>query len=182
MSGHSITPRLKPLSARKSATLCVLDVGTSKIVCLIARLDAGRAVATAARAHPSLPILGIGHQRSRGIKAGVVVDMEEAEKAIRLAVDAAERMAGVQVESVIVAIAGGRLGARSSQRQGRDRRPRGHRRRRASRAGGRRRAHAASRAARRCTRCRRAFSLDGAAGIRDPRGMIGDSSASTCMS
>ena len=56
-------------------------------------------------------ILGIGHQRSRGIKAGVVVDMEEAENAIRLAVDAAERMAGVQVEGVIVNMTGGRIGS-----------------------------------------------------------------------
>jgi len=56
-------------------------------------------------------ILGIGHQRSRGIKGGVVIDMDETEAAVRLAVDAAERMAGVQVESVIVANAGGRLGS-----------------------------------------------------------------------
>jgi len=54
-------------------------------------------------------ILGIGHQRSQGIKAGAVVDLDEAEKAIRLAVDAAERMAGVQVEGVIVTASGCRL-------------------------------------------------------------------------
>lgn len=38
MSGYSVAPRIKPLSARKSAILCVLDVGTSKVACLIARL------------------------------------------------------------------------------------------------------------------------------------------------
>jgi cell division protein FtsA len=32
LSGHGLTPRLKPLSARKSAILSVLDVGTSKVV------------------------------------------------------------------------------------------------------------------------------------------------------
>ncbi len=47
-------------------------------------------------------MLGIGHQRSRGIKSGVVVDLDAAEQAIRLAVDAAERMAGVTVDSLIV--------------------------------------------------------------------------------
>jgi cell division protein FtsA len=57
----------------------------------------------------SCRILGIGHQRSQGIKAGAVVDLDEAEKAIRLAVDSAERMAGVQVESVILTATGCRL-------------------------------------------------------------------------
>lgn len=109
MSSATMPPRMRPLSARRSAILSVLDVGTSKIVCLIARL------------HPIEPsemlrgrthrcrILGIGHQRSRGIKSGTVVDMEAAEGAIRLAVDAAERMASVQVQSVIVNMSGGHL-------------------------------------------------------------------------
>ena len=38
MSAQYYTPRMKPLSARKSAILCALDVGTSKVACLIARL------------------------------------------------------------------------------------------------------------------------------------------------
>ena len=54
-------------------------------------------------------VLGIGHQRSRGVKAGAIVDLDAAENAIRLAVDAAERMAGVEVDSVIVNMTGGRL-------------------------------------------------------------------------
>ena len=51
-------------------------------------------------------MIGIGHQRSRGIKSGVVVDLDKAEQAIRLAVDAAERMAGLTVDSLIVNVAG----------------------------------------------------------------------------
>ena len=35
---NGLTPRMKPLSSRKSATLSVLDIGTSKIVCLVAQL------------------------------------------------------------------------------------------------------------------------------------------------
>ncbi|WP_026607073.1 cell division protein FtsA [Methylocapsa acidiphila] len=102
-------PRLRPLPARKSAILSVLDIGTSKIVCLIARLNpSAPSDALRGRTH-RCRILGIGHQRSRGIKSGVVVDMDALEGAIRLAVDAAERMAGVQVESVIVNATGGRL-------------------------------------------------------------------------
>ena len=51
-------------------------------------------------------ILGIGHQRSNGVKGGAIVDLDAAEHAIRLAIDAAERMAGVEVESVIVNMSG----------------------------------------------------------------------------
>ncbi len=101
--------RMRPISARKSAILCVLDVGSSKIVCLIARLAPMEASDMLRGRTHQCRILGIGHQRSRGIKGGAVVDMEEAEKAIRLAVDAAERMAGVEVSSVVVNSTGGRL-------------------------------------------------------------------------
>ncbi len=104
-------PRMKKLSARKSAILCVLDVGASKVVCLIAKLiPAAPSEMLRGRTHRA-KILGIGHQRSRGVKGGVVIDMEETEAAVRLAVDAAERMAGAQVESVILGNVGGRLGS-----------------------------------------------------------------------
>jgi cell division protein FtsA len=148
---QAITPRMKPLSARRSAILCVLDVGTSKVACIIARLmPAEPSDLLRGRTH-ACRVLGIGHQRSRGLKGGVVVDMDEAEKAIRLAVDAAERMAGVQAESLIVNLSGGRLGAARMGRQGRTT------------------LHALP----------RAYSLDGAPSIRDPKGMIGDELAAT---
>jgi len=102
---------MRPLSARKGAILSVLDVGTSKVACLIARLMPAETSDTLRGRTHRVRILGIGHQRSRGIKGGAVIDMEEAESAIRLAVDAAERMAQVQVESVIVSLTGGRIGS-----------------------------------------------------------------------
>ena len=111
MSMRYVTPRMKPLSARKTTILSVLDVGTSKIACLIARLMPAEPSDTLRGRTHRCRILGIGHQRSRGMKGGAVIDMEEAEHAIRLAVDAAERMAHVQVESVIVNVTGGRLGS-----------------------------------------------------------------------
>lgn len=107
-----LSPRIKPVSARKSAILSALDVGTSKVVCLIARLDPMEQSDTLRGRTHRMRVLGIGHQRSRGLKGGVVVDLEEAERAVRLAVDAAERMAGVHVESTIVNITGGRLASR----------------------------------------------------------------------
>lgn len=113
MSGRGgMTPRIKPVPAKKSAILSALDVGTSKVVCLIARLDPMDSSDTLRGRTHRMRILGIGHQRSRGLKGGVVIDLEEAERAVRLAVDAAERMAGVQVESTIVNMSGGRLASR----------------------------------------------------------------------
>jgi cell division protein FtsA len=109
----SLTPRLKPLSPRKSAVLSVLDIGTSKIVCLVARLDpVAESDLLRGRTHRAR-IIGIGHQRSRGLKGGAIVDLDAAEHAIRLAVDAAERMAKVEIRSAIVNMTGGRLGSQS---------------------------------------------------------------------
>jgi cell division protein FtsA len=111
MSSFAQPPRMRPVSTRKTAILSVLDIGTSKIVCLVARLQPMEPSETLrARTH-RCRILGIGHQRSAGVKSGVIVDMDAAENAIRRAVDAAERMAGVQVESVIVNVTGGRIGS-----------------------------------------------------------------------
>ena len=63
LSGHGLTPRLKPLSARKSAILSVLDVGTSKVVCVVAELKpADEVESLRSRTHVAR-ILGIGHQR-----------------------------------------------------------------------------------------------------------------------
>ena len=45
------------------------------------------------------------------MKAGSVVDLVEAEEAVRQAIDIAESMAGVQLESVVVSMSGGRLGS-----------------------------------------------------------------------
>ena len=112
----SETPRLPPLNPRKSAVLSVLDVGGSKIVCLIARLlPMERGATLRGRSH-RCQVLGLGHQRSRGVKGGAIVDLDAAESAIRLAVDAAERMAGVEVESVVVNMSGGRLSAPRARR------------------------------------------------------------------
>lgn len=109
MRGLTMTPRIRPIPPNKTAILSALDVGTSKVVCLIARLDPIEdSDVLSGRTH-RMRILGIGHQRSRGIKGGTVIDLAEAEKAIRLAVDAAERMAGVQVASALVNLSGGRI-------------------------------------------------------------------------
>ena len=103
-------PRTVPGSGRHAArSVGVLDVGTSKVVCLIA------AVAPRAGVHAGVPraeVLGAGHVRARGIKAGVVTDLDEAEGAIRAAIGEAERMAGLALEEIHVAVSCGRLKSR----------------------------------------------------------------------
>jgi cell division protein FtsA len=97
------------LHPKRASTVSVLDVGSSKIACLIARLKPHEeADILAGRTH-SIEVLGYGYQRSRGVKSGLVVDLDQAEHAIRLAVDSAERMAGVTIESLIVAQTSGRI-------------------------------------------------------------------------
>lgn len=80
----------------RNGIVSVLDIGSSKIACLIARVD------------PVKPpvILGIGHQLSHGVRSGALVDIQQAESAILAAVHAAEKMADIAIEDVVVNISG----------------------------------------------------------------------------
>ncbi|HEX9322115.1 MAG TPA: cell division protein FtsA [Xanthobacteraceae bacterium] len=106
---HGLTPKMKPISPRRSAVICALDIGTSKVACLIARLKPCGAQEALRRRSHAVEVLGIGHTRARGIKSGTIVNLAEAEQAVRQAVDAAERMAHVNVESVVLSIGAGRM-------------------------------------------------------------------------
>ena len=110
-----LTPRFRPLSPRRAAIISVLDVGTTKIACLIARLKPRAGGEALKRRTHSIEILGVGHIRSRGVKCGTVVDLAAAEDAIRHAIDAAERSARLQVEQVIVSLTAGRLHSEAFQ-------------------------------------------------------------------
>ena len=77
--------------------VAVLDVGTTKVCCFIARQGDD--------AKPR--VVGIGHQLSRGLRGGAIVDMEQAEASILAAVHAAEQMAGETLRDVTVNVAGG---------------------------------------------------------------------------
>jgi len=93
--GFNGVKRLK--SKPRGELVAALDVGTSKVVCFIARIDEA--------GEPR--IAGIGHQVSHGLRAGAIVDMEAAESAIAHAVHAAEQMAGETIREVIVNLSGG---------------------------------------------------------------------------
>ena len=83
----------------RSGIITVLDVGSSKVCCIIAKLKPREESPHLPGRTHQVRILGIGHQKSLGVKSGMVVELDRAEQAIRLAVDAAERMAGVTVDS-----------------------------------------------------------------------------------
>jgi cell division protein FtsA len=85
----------------------VLDIGTSKTVCLIVAPPNSRAGGLWRR--DGATVLGFGLRPSRGLKAGVVIDLDGAEQALRSAVTQAEQAAGLTIEDVFVAITGGRL-------------------------------------------------------------------------
>ena len=73
-----------------------LDIGTSKVACVVVEVRESRP------AH----VVGYGEAPSRGIRKGVVVNLDSTVEAIRSAVEQAELMAQVSVDSVIVGIAG----------------------------------------------------------------------------
>ncbi len=106
---HGMTPKMKPIAPKRSTVVCALEIGTSKIVCLVARLKPRAPQDVLRRRSHGIEVLGIGHVQSRGVKSGTVIDIQEAEEALRLAVDSAERMAGVHVESVVVSMTAGRM-------------------------------------------------------------------------
>src|SRR3569832_232479 len=102
------TPKTRPVSTKRTALVASLDVGTSKIACLIARLKpAPPSEALRGRTH-AVELIGYSQIQSRGVKAGAVVDLAECEQAVRQAVALAERMAKVRVESVLLSVSGGR--------------------------------------------------------------------------
>ena len=81
-----------------------LDIGTTKIVCLVAeKAEDGR-----------LNILARGESKSEGLRKGVVVNIESTANAIREAVDNAEKLTKVDVDEVYVGIAGEHISSKAS--------------------------------------------------------------------
>ncbi|MEQ9813621.1 MAG: cell division protein FtsA [Azospirillaceae bacterium] len=87
----------KPKTKSRGDLITALDVGTSKVVCVIARVeDDGGA-----------RLVGFGHQGSQGLRGGTIIDMDAAARSIGQAVEAAEQMAREQIERVTVNLSGG---------------------------------------------------------------------------
>jgi cell division protein FtsA len=83
---------------RKEEIIVGLDIGTTKIACIIG--EVGR---------DGIDIIGIGSHPSTGLRKGVVINIDATINSIRKAVEEAELMAGVEVNRVYAGIAGGHV-------------------------------------------------------------------------
>ncbi len=95
------------MSAQPHQLVAALDLGSTKVTALVAE-------ATGDVRDPSVKILGLGVERSGGVRRGVVRDIEETTRAIAKAMKDAQRMAGVEVGTVYCGIAGEHVSGRSS--------------------------------------------------------------------
>lgn len=82
----------------KGKIVACLDIGSSKVVCLIASIHNGE-----------VKILGYGHKESKGILGSVISDMKLAQKSITAVVAEAERMAGINIDKILVGISGNQV-------------------------------------------------------------------------
>lgn len=88
-----------------SPLLVGLDVGTTKICALVAEIEGEH----------GLRILGVGLEPARGMRKGVVVNVEEASQAIAAAVDKAQRSAGYEIGAAFVSLAGAHINSVNSR-------------------------------------------------------------------
>jgi cell division protein FtsA len=97
MSTSNVIQLLRPEPRARPEPVAVLDVGTSKMCCLIARRRGDR-----------LELQGGGYQLAEGLRAGAIVDAEAAEASILAVVHEAEQQAGRTVRQIVLGISGGR--------------------------------------------------------------------------
>ncbi len=90
--------------AMTSNMIVALDIGTSKVVCLVGEVGLDG----------TIDIVGIGSHESRGLKRGVVVNIESTVHSIQRAVEEAELMAGCKIHSVTVGVAGSHINSMNS--------------------------------------------------------------------
>ena len=105
--------RSKRRAALQRGVIALLDIGTTKITCMVLQFDpnvqmrASEGLGAVAN-HGSFRVIGVAKTQSRGIRLGEITMMEEVERAIRTAVQAAQKMAGTRVDHVLVCFAGAR--------------------------------------------------------------------------
>ena len=98
-------------AAMQRGVIAVLDIGSSKIACLILRFDGpeklreGDGVGSMA-GQSSFRVIGAATTRSRGVRFGEIAVMNETERAVRTAVQAAQKMANVRVDHAIACFSG----------------------------------------------------------------------------
>ncbi|MBO6602625.1 MULTISPECIES: cell division protein FtsA [Rhodophyticola] len=105
--------RAKRQEAMRRGVMAILDVGSHKIACLVLRFDSSDEFRPsdgvgAMAGQSSFRVIGAATTRSRGVKFGEIETMQETERAIRTAVQGAQKMAASRVDHVIVSFAGAR--------------------------------------------------------------------------
>ncbi|MDF1777641.1 MAG: cell division protein FtsA [Rhizobiaceae bacterium] len=108
-SSSFTVPHLRPLPPKRSNVVTVLDIGSTKVVCLIGRLVPREETRLLPGRTHDVQIIGVGHHKSHGVKAGVIADLEAVENCVRMAVHTAEKRANLTVESLIVNVSAGRI-------------------------------------------------------------------------
>ena len=92
------------MSARRDNLIVGLDIGTTKICAIVGNLT-----------EDGIDIVGIGTSPSKGLRKGVVINIESTVAAIKKAIEEAELMAGCEIKSVYAGIAGGHIKGFNSQ-------------------------------------------------------------------
>jgi cell division protein FtsA len=92
------------MSGRRDNLIVGLDIGTTKICAIVGNLT-----------EDGIDIVGIGTSPSRGLRKGVVINIESTVASIKKAVEEAELMAGCEIKSVFAGIAGGHIKGFNSQ-------------------------------------------------------------------
>ncbi|GGG63741.1 cell division protein FtsA [Salipiger pallidus] len=97
-------------AAMQRGVVAILDVGSSKIACLVLRFDGTEKMSDdgigSLAGQSGFRVIGAATTRSRGVRFGEIAAMGETERAIRTAVQAAQKMAGIRVDHVIVGFSG----------------------------------------------------------------------------
>src|SRR3989440_6652562 len=92
------------MSQKKGNIIVGLDIGTTKICCIVGEVTPD-----------GIDVIGVGTHPSRGLRKGVVINIEGTVSSIRRAVEEAELMAGCEIASVYAGIAGGHIRGFNSQ-------------------------------------------------------------------
>ncbi len=113
MINEQMSARLKPIEKGRTRLVSVLDIGSTKICCTIARL-VPRIEGQALRERTHEPeVIGFGYGPSAGIESGVISDLDLAEKSIRFVLSEAEKKAGLTIESIIINVSSGDLSSQT---------------------------------------------------------------------
>ena len=86
-------------SFNRLTTVAALDIGSSKVCCIIAKISRDKRI----------NVVGYGYNASKGIKNGVITDLNQATLAVCNAVETAEQMANERIDRAIINVSGDKM-------------------------------------------------------------------------